>query len=218
MPEEPASPLRLLDQEIFSCRRCVSQGAAVTHPQNPISRGAPAKVMVIGIAPGNKELTAGQAFVGQAGKKLMSWLISGGVGRSEAEVRSRVYLTALIKCGWKKGTIPGPVISNCSQFLAKQIQLVQPGLFITLGAVPLKSVFGVSGELEEYVGKAFTEEDLTGGPKLFYLLPDGCRILPFPHPSGLSRWINDHKPLLQQSLGILKSYSPALFPEETDES
>lgn len=174
--------------------------------------------MVVGIAPGNKELTAGQAFVGQAGKRLMSWLISGGVGRNETEVRSRVYLTALIKCAWvKKGVVSGKAISNCSQFLAKQIQLVRPELLITLGAEPLRSVFRVSGELEEYVGKMFTEEDLVG-PKLFYMLPNGCRILPFPHSSGLSRWINDHKPLLQQSLEALKAYSPTLLREETDES
>lgn len=217
MPEE-SSPLELLDQEIFSCTKCVSTVAGITHPQNPIARGKPATVMVVGIAPGKTELTAGKAFVGQAGKKLMSWLISGGVGKDETEVRARVYLTALIKCGWAKGTIPGLAISNCSQFLAKQIKLVQPGIFITLGGVPLRGIFGASDELEKYVGKSFTEEDLAGGPKLFNLLPDGCKILPFPHPSGLSRWLNDHRPLLQQAIAELKSYSPALFPEVTDES
>lgn len=217
LPDTP-SPLELLDQEIFSCTKCVSTVTGIAHPQNPLSRGNPAKVMVVGIAPGNKELTAGQAFVGQAGKKLMSWLISGGIGRNEAEVRSRVYLTALVKCAWKKkGAVSGTAISNCSQFLAKQIQLVSPELLITLGAEPLRSIFKVSGPQDGYVGKIFTEEDLVG-PKLFYLLPNGCRILPLPHSSGLSRWVNNHKPLLKQSLEILKAYSPTLFPEVTDES
>jgi uracil-DNA glycosylase len=34
---------------------------------------------------------------------------------------------------------------------------------------------------------------------------DGMLLLPLPHPSGVSRWLNDpaHQKLLQQALGLL---------------
>jgi len=57
--------------------------------------------------------------------------------------------------------------------------------------------------IEAFFGKVRLEEVIGT-----YEERDGMRLLPLPHPSGVSRWLNDpaHQKLLQQALGLLSSW------------
>ncbi len=206
----PNSALSQLDREIFSCDLCVKKGLRVQHPQKLMSRGSPARIIVVGLAPGKKELASGQPFSGPAGKKLMIWLVRGGLGESETEIRTKIYFTALVKCNTKI-PIAKEIVRNCAKFLERQFISLKPRLIITLGEQPLEAICGAEGKLERYVGKSFSEEELS--PSMFPRFPPGCIIIPLPHPSGASPWPYKHAPLLDQALNLMKVIAQRLKEE-----
>lgn len=193
--------LERLDHEIFSCHRCDDEGYQVRHPKKPLTRGA-GRLMVVGIGPGKVESQSGKPFSGPAGKRLMSWLIRAGIGRDEDAVRKKCYLTSIIKCG-TANTPPTRVIHNCAYFLERQLSGVQPQILMPLGMSPLQALFGTQGKLEDFVGKHFTEDNFEASLLLRRLGPS-CIIAPFPHPSGLSRWLNEHADLLELAISQLR--------------
>ena len=60
-------------------------------------------------------------------------------------------------------------------------------------------VFMGKGKLEDIIGT--------------YMEKDGMLFLPLPHPSGVSRWLNDpaHKELHMQALAILGGWRESLI-------
>jgi hypothetical protein len=64
-------------------------------------------------------------------------------------------------------------------------------------------LFNTKIDLAEAVRRTWLESDFG---TLFPLLPAKCRIIPLPHPSPRSTWLNDssHKALLESALGRLR--------------
>lgn len=182
-----AQQLSTLAAEISGCRLCDTDGIAVQHGP-PLARGSGSKLFVIGIQPGRTELEAAEAFSGPAGKRLMSWLVSAGLGQTREEIFRRAYFTSLCKCRIRNHSELGPAVHNCQPFLLRQIRLLNPAVACTLGVKPLQALFGYSGAVEELIGRSFSEEDLG---VLFPIFPERCLIVPLPHPSPRSRWLND---------------------------
>lgn len=199
--------LELLDYRIGACTLCNSFEPLIKNPS--LRRGGKSDIMVIGLAPGTTETTEGIAFSGSAGRKLFQWLLEARIGESTAEIRERVYFTSLIKC--QKSDI-GDIIKmfkNCQSFLKQQIELVGPKIIIPLGPSVYNILFNSSLSTEDIVGKLFTFDDLNDMP----LFPEmslvfGVKyIIPFPHPSGLNRWLNsdENNLILLRSIQILNS-------------
>jgi uracil-DNA glycosylase len=123
----------------------------------------PAKLMLLGEQPGDKEDRAGHAFVGPAGKLLDDVL-------AEAEInRDDVYLTNAVKhFKWVRG--PGKVrihkspsrseVVACSQWWQREIELVTPRVLVCLGAVAAKAVLGPSVRVTEIRGQVVRQLDL----------------------------------------------------------
>lgn len=201
---DSSSKILALDElatEISHCRRCDAQGLEVLHAP-PLKRGLPGKIMVVGIEPGNTELSSGIAFSGPAGKRLAEWMIQAGLANSTGELFQKTYFTSVCKCKTRSQSDVKRCASNCIDFLLRQIELVNPEICITLGLLPLQAMFGYRGSLNEAVGKSWTEYELGA---LIPMLGASALVVPLPHPSGLSRWHNDsqNKKLLSSAISAL---------------
>ena len=82
--------LRLLEDQISACRLC--QLGENRNRAVPGSGPAPARMMLVGEAPGREEDQSGQPFVGRGGRLLDVALQQAGLNRSE------IFITSVIKC------------------------------------------------------------------------------------------------------------------------
>lgn len=192
----PDAFLTDLHARISSCRSCVEAGL--------LERAAPvlpaplrSAVVLVGQAPGRVEEGRGLPFSGRAGRQLFRWLAQAGAG-SESEARSLIYLTSITKC------FPGPAPSGagdrrpssvevglCQPHLDNQLEWLRPNLVVAVGQLAITRFLG-SRPMGELVGRLFDGDGTE--------LPQGVTeptpgrplplILPLPHPSGASRWLN----------------------------
>lgn len=112
----------------------------------------PAKVMVVGEAPGLREDQVAKPFQGKSGKLLDSILKELKVSRED------IYITNAVKCHPPGNRTPEKSeIKACIDYLNKEIERVQPRLIIALGNIALYAVTGHSG-IGKYRGKECTSK------------------------------------------------------------
>ena len=209
--------LTLVQQDIASCTRCVAAGFIPA--ANPIFQGnAGQRLMVVGQAPGPRASAFGEPYRGATGKALQAWLARAGF--PEGSLHRDFYLTSLTKC------FPGPArnggqgdrppsareIAFCREHLDREIALVQPELVLALGRLSAErldpTVRGQS--LAEVVG-TLRPAERAGHAFL---------MLPLPHPSGVSRWLNqpENRARLDLALGLLRDWleGSEARPESSD--
>jgi len=96
-------------------------------------------MMFIGEGPGRDEDLAGRPFVGKAGELLDRMIGALGFTRED------VYIANVVKCRPPDNRTPTPQESqSCLRYLRKQIELVRPGVIVTLGGTPLRELLGLS--------------------------------------------------------------------------
>jgi uracil-DNA glycosylase len=198
--------LRELHRELATCRRCVDAGIlAGAAPVLPAP--IPSQIVLVGQAPGRLEEETRRPFSGRAGRQLFSWLARAGIP-SEEEARRRVYLTSITKCF--PGRSPGGAgdrrpgareVEMCRPHLDRQLALLAPWLILPVGQLAIDR-FLPGRPLSLVVGRLFDgarRELPARSPVSPGLLP---LLLPLPHPSGASRWLNrpEHQDLLEQAL------------------
>jgi len=100
---------------------------------------ASARVMLIGEAPGREEDASGHPFVGAAGRFLDHVLEGTGINRSD------LFITNIVKCRPPKNRAPrvNEIETCASNYLFKQIELINPALIMLLGGVAAKTILGV---------------------------------------------------------------------------
>ena len=91
------------------------------------------KWILVGQAPGKKEMELAKPFAGPAGKRLFSWLSQAGF--EEEFLRSFCYLTAVMKCYPGSGTRgdlrpSSKQLENCAPFLEQELEIVRPEVVI----------------------------------------------------------------------------------------
>ena len=113
-------------QEIGTCLRCKLHKRRKTIV---FGEGDPsADLMLIGEAPGADEDMQGRPFVGRAGQLLMQMIKAIGFQRSD------VYIANVLKCRPPDNRPPEPdEIAECSPFLFKQVEIIQPKIILALG-------------------------------------------------------------------------------------
>ncbi|CAM3137647.1 C-terminal part of DNA polymerase, bacteriophage-type [Legionella steigerwaltii] len=118
--------LSTLAKEVAACTRC---SLHKTRTQTVFFRGSPnAKLMIIGEAPGFYEDQQGLPFVGKAGSLLNQML------QSIEMIEKDVYIANVLKCRPPNNRDPQlDEIAQCSAYLARQIELIQPHLILALG-------------------------------------------------------------------------------------
>ena len=104
--------------------------------------------MIIGEAPGKDEDKIGHPFVGSAGRYLDHVLEGTGIDRAD------FFITNIVKCRPEGNRIPKALeVETCvSNYLLRQIDLINPPLVLLLGAVAAKKLLGVK-KVEEVRGK-----------------------------------------------------------------
>jgi uracil-DNA glycosylase family 4 len=187
-----------LHAQIRACTRCADAGF-IPRAFPVVAGRASDRVMIVGQAPGAVELTTGLPFSGRAGAELRRWLARAGIDEAHLP-----YRTSITKCFPGKAASgagdrkPSPLeIANCAPWLAREIELVRPHIVLLVGQLAI----------ERFIGKVALGE-VVGTMKR-----DGDRVLiPLPHPSGASRWLNQpaHRALLGRALRILRREYRAL--------
>ena len=185
--QDRQATLKLLHQEIAACTRCVAAGfipAAL-----PIFHGhAGQRLMIVGQAPGP---TAGERplpFTGASGRTLGGWLERAGF--PPGALHTRFYLTSLTKCfpgpatGGGKGDRPPSAreIALCAGHLDREIALVRPEIVVSLGRM--------AAERLDPTARPLPLADLVGSVRPAARAGHPFLLVPLPHPSGVSRWLN----------------------------
>ena len=201
--QNPQAALALVQREIAACRLCVEGGfipAAL-----PIFHGhAGQRLMIVGQAPGP---TAGERplpFTGASGRTLQGWLERAGF--APGALHRDFYLTSITKCfpgparGGGNGDRPPSAreIALCGRHLDREIALVRPEIVVSLGRLAAERLDPTARRLPlaELVGSLRRAER---GGHVF-------RLLPLPHPSGVSRWLNEpaNRARVDEALTLLR--------------
>jgi uracil-DNA glycosylase len=184
-----------LARDVLGCRACGLAGY-IARP-NPIRPGllADPRVVLIGQAPGEITDRKGYHFAGPAGRTLERWFEQAGF--PPGYFREHVYLTSLTRCfpgkspsGNGDRAPSAPEIALCRPFLDRELALVDARLIVLVGKLAIEAFLG-KRPLVEVVGRVFCV--------------DGRHVLPLPHASGVSRWLNDpsNRALVDQALAEL---------------
>lgn len=191
-----------LHTRIVACRTCETNGLVpaarpIRHPWTERQ-----KTMIVGQAPGAQTEAKRFHFAGPGGVLLGKWLVAAGYDPDHW--RDQCYITSLTRCfpgkapNGKGDRRPSTAeLALCRPFLDEELRLVQPRMVLAIGGMAIEHFLGRS-PLESVVG---TMVEI-----------DGRRILPLPHPSGVSRWLNDpaHQRLVERALELLARSREAL--------
>jgi uracil-DNA glycosylase len=141
-----ADALRAIQEDIGDCTRCPLAYAG--RRKIVFADGDPnARLMFVGEGPGADEDASGVPFVGKAGQLLNNMIGAMGLKREE------VYIANIVKCRPPANRVPEPVEANtCSQFLLRQIDVVQPQVIVALGATAAMYLLGVKQSLASLRG------------------------------------------------------------------
>jgi uracil-DNA glycosylase len=196
-PREKQRQLELHVARLRNCRRCPRM-----HPP-PVSGGAVvSKVILVGQAPGVREPSAKKPFAWTAGRTLFRWFEQ-AAGLTEEEVRARIYFAAVCRCFPGKAPggsdrVPNPQeIANCSSWLDREIEILQPHLVVPVGKLAIAQFLRLT-KLEEVIGRSFRVQR---AGRHFDLVP-------LPHPSGASPWhkISPGRELVAQALQLIAKH------------
>jgi uracil-DNA glycosylase family 4 len=177
MSRPPTPALQRLQRRNARCRRCLEAGFPIVPP--PVFAGhAGQRAYLFGLAPGRVEAETGRPWQGRAGRTLRRWL------RLDEDTFFRsFYCASVTRC------FPGPSASGrgdrratraeealCESWREEELRLLEPALVVTVGLTPAAQLLGVR-RLCDAIGKSF--------------LLDHAIVVPLPHPSGASGWLND---------------------------
>ncbi len=192
-----AEAIAALQQRIITCRLCQEHG--YIREAHPIVSGrATDRILVIGQAPGHRSIAKDLPFSGPGGRILQKWLEQAGF--PPGYLHEHTYLSSLTRCdpgrnpGGNGDRRPSPQeVALCRPFLEAELQLLRPKVVLLVGTMAIEAFFG-KVRLEDIIG-TFEERD-------------EMLLLPLPHPSGVSRWLNDpeHMELLRKALEILAEW------------
>jgi len=169
-----------LQRACRACDRCVRDGIIPTAAPN-FQGEAGAPFFLVGQAPGPVEIEVGRPFAGRAGREISRWMERAGFA-SDEEFRRLTYLAPVMRCF--PGRLPsgngdrppsGRAMRNCASWLEAELALLQPRVLVLVGQLAIRRFLG-PGSLEERIGRTYGRDPL---------------VIPLPHPSGQSRWLND---------------------------
>jgi uracil-DNA glycosylase family 4 len=154
------------------CTRCVAM-CGRTAVLSQANGSVKSRILFVGEAPGRKGADRTRIpFSGdQSGKNLDRFIASIGLTRAE------IFITSAALCNPRtsSGTNRKPSkteLDNCSDFLRRTVELIDPQVVVTLGSVALESLKRIRSHeliLKEAVGKVYEW--------------DGRLLVPIYHPS-----------------------------------
>jgi uracil-DNA glycosylase len=169
--------LASLERDLARCRACADAGYPLE--SLPVrAPGAAQEAYLFGQAPGVVEGEERLPWRGRAGRTLRSWL-----ELAEDEFYTTFYCASVTRCypgrapsGRGDRTPSPPEQELCSFWRDWELELLRPRLIVTVGGLALRRLLGLTS-LTPCVGERFRRE--------------GTPVVPLPHPSGASGWLND---------------------------
>ncbi|MCY7303301.1 MAG: uracil-DNA glycosylase [Thermoleophilia bacterium] len=165
-----------LHEQLARCRRCMAAGFSIESP--PVIQGAAGRrAYLYGQAPGIVEGAAGEPWQGRAGRTLRAWL-----ELDEATFDATFYCASVTRCypgrvSGRGDRTPSPAERRlCAPWRVEELRLLRPTLILTVGGFAAGAIVGAR-TLTECVGKNY--------------LVDDAIVIPLPHPSGASAWLNE---------------------------
>jgi len=162
--------MKHITSSVKSCRKC---SLWKTRKKPVVGEGSiDTDILFVGEAPGYNEDLQGRPFVGKAGKILDELLESIGLKRND------VYVANLLKCRPSDNRNPLKTeIDVCTEYLEKQIEIIQPKIIVPLGNFASSYIFEKFGlkydKISNIHGKIFQINTVFGRLK----------IIPLYHPA-----------------------------------
>jgi uracil-DNA glycosylase len=158
--------------EAAACRRCEAmcgRSAVLSERNGRVG----ARVMFVGEAPGRQggDRTRVPFSGDQSGRNFSRYIASIGLAREEIFITNSALCNPRTETGANRRPTRREV-SNCSDFLRRQVEVVDPPVLVTLGAVALEALRGV-----EY--HPFTLKENVGQVQVWR----GRLLVPLYHPS-----------------------------------
>ncbi len=193
-----------LNTQLRACRRCHLEGFLSERESIPIARDpdpdAPVPhILLVGQAPGLRATNENRPFAGLSGDKLRAWFEMGGIARED--FWRKIHFSAVTKCypGRLKGARGDrvPTLREqalCRPWLDAQFDVIRPDIVLLVGLLAIQTFLGRVPSLTAVVGTGQIQE--------------GIRYLPLPHPSGVSRWLNEPENVraVERAMGILREW------------
>jgi len=168
--------LASLRRDQAACRACVEAG----YPLESLPVLAPysgQRAYLFGQAPGVVEGEERRPWRGRAGRTLRRWL-----ELDEDEFYATFYCASVTRCypgkapSGRGDRTPTPAEQRlCELWRDNELRLLEPRLIVTVGGLAARRLLGLKS-VTESVGARY---DL-----------DGVLVVPLPHPSGASGWLN----------------------------
>lgn len=173
--------IRSLQRDNARCRACLEAGYQIeSWPVRAPLHGQ--RAYLFGQAPGVVEGAERLPWRGRAGQTLRRWLRLEG-----DELYERFYCASVTRCypgrpaSGRGDRTPTPREQDlCAFWRDRELELLRPDLIVTVGGLALRRLLGIP-TLTNAIGKSFT---------LPHDLGDAI-VIPLPHPSGASGWLND---------------------------
>lgn len=193
-----------LNARLRACRRCHAAGHLDERESVPIARDpepdAPfPRILLVGQAPGLRATIQDRPFAGIAGDKLRAWFEKGGIPK--AEFYARIHFAAVTRCypgrlpGARGDRVPSPEEQAlCRPWLDELVGVLRPAIVLLVGSLAIRTFVGPFKSLSDAVGT--------------FAIRDGVRYLPLPHPSGVSRWLNEpvNVAAVDRAMAILRGW------------
>jgi uracil-DNA glycosylase len=169
--------LASLQRDNRRCRACLEAGFPLE--SLPVLEGRPGqRAYLLGQAPGAAEGVERRPWRGRAGQTLRRWL-----ELDEDGFYAAFYCASVTRCYPGKGPAgrgdrtPTPREQElCSFWRDWELRLLRPRLIVPVGGLAVRRLLG-RANLTDCVGERFSL--------------DGATVIPLPHPSGASAWLND---------------------------
>jgi uracil-DNA glycosylase len=169
--------LASLERDLARCRACVEAGYPLA--SLPVrAPGAEQRGYLFGQAPGVVEGEERLPWRGRAGRTLRRWL-----ELEEEAFYATFYCASVTRCypgraaSGRGDRTPTPREQElCSFWRDRELELLQPQLIVTVGGLALRRLLG-RPSLTPCVGERYEL--------------DGTPVVPLPHPSGASGWLNE---------------------------
>ena len=180
-----------LQRDLARCRACVEAG----YPLESLPVRAPyagQRAYMFGQAPGLVEGLERRPWRGRAGQTLRRWL-----GLDEQAFYATFYCASVTRCypgrapSGRGDRTPTPRERELCRFWHDwELRLLRPRLIVPVGGLAIKELLGLSG-LADCIGRRFEL--------------DGTPVVPLPHPSGASAWLNApaNRALVEKAVALI---------------
>jgi uracil-DNA glycosylase len=193
--------LTSLHRDLSRCRACVEAGYSLESWPVRVP-GAGQRAYLFGQAPGIVEGEERLPWRGRAGRTLRRWL-----ELAEDEFYSTFYCASVTRCdpgrapSGRGDRTPTPREQElCSFWRDWELELLRPQLIVTVGGLPLRRLLGLT-VLTPCIGAEFEL--------------DGTPVVPLPHSSGASSWLNDaaNRERLDVALALIREHLRGVYPQ-----